>query len=186
MNTFAISSPVGFWTVSTTETQIVAIDYQGETCAVHREAETRLELKVECMLSRYFKGERIDFSSLPIQFPEPVSPKSVNLRARVMQRLCEIPYGEVYSYQWMAEALGIPNGPRAVGNALGSNPIPIIVPCHRIIAKHGKLGGFMRGYEGGSRIKLSLLGLEGHRFEAQRLIVPQIDDIGAEQLPLCV
>lgn len=160
---FAIQSPIGYWSIHTTETHIVAMDFLGEPPADMRlEAPpVKLAQRIECMLSRYFKGERIDFSNVPIQYPEPASSKSKNLRAQVMRQLLTIPYGQTQSYQWMAEQLGIPKGVRAVGGACGRNTIPVIVPCHRIIAKHGKLGGFMQGRAGGLAIKQFLLELEG-------------------------
>ena len=73
---------------------------------------------------------------------------------RVTQR---IPYGRVRSYRWVAERVGGRRYARAVGLALGANPVPIVVPCHRIVASHGGLGGFT----GGLRAKRRLLTLEG-------------------------
>ena len=67
-----------------------------------------------------------------------------------------IPYGETRSYSWVAEKLGKPGVGRAVGQALGRNPLPVIVPCHRVVAKDGKLGG----YSGGVAEKDYLLRLE--------------------------
>lgn len=67
-----------------------------------------------------------------------------------------IPYGETRSYSWVAEQIGRPGGARAVGQALARNPLPIIVPCHRVVARDGKLGG----YSGGLGMKRYLLSLE--------------------------
>ena len=67
-----------------------------------------------------------------------------------------IPYGETRSYSWLAEQLGKAGAVRAVGQALAQNPLPIIIPCHRVVAKDGKLGGFTGGVE----IKRYLLNLE--------------------------
>lgn len=67
-----------------------------------------------------------------------------------------IPYGETRSYKWVAERAGYPGACRAAGNALGQNPIPIVIPCHRVITSQGKLGGFSAGWE----IKAKLLSLE--------------------------
>lgn len=181
MNTFTLASPVGFWSVSTTDTQIFAVDYWGVEYPTDRKPQTSLELQVESLLKQYFKGERVDFSGLPIQYPISPNPASSNLTSTVMARLLQVPYGEVYSYQWMAEQLGMPQGSRAVGNALGRNPIPIIVPCHRIVAKHGRLGGFMRGFSEGGNIKTFLLELEGHHFDGDKMIQPE-----QERLPLFV
>jgi methylated-DNA-[protein]-cysteine S-methyltransferase len=67
-----------------------------------------------------------------------------------------IPYGETRSYAWVAEQIGQPRAVRAVGQALGKNPLPIIIPCHRVITSNGKLGGF----GGGLEMKKRLLSLE--------------------------
>ena len=67
-----------------------------------------------------------------------------------------IPYGETRSYTWVAEQIGKPGAVRAVGQALGRNPLPVIVPCHRVLASNGKLGGF----SGGLDMKKHLLRLE--------------------------
>ncbi|GAI87660.1 unnamed protein product, partial [marine sediment metagenome] len=67
-----------------------------------------------------------------------------------------IPYGETRSYAWVAKQVGKPKAARAVGQAMGSNPLPIIIPCHRVITSNGKLGGF----GGGLEMKRQLLSLE--------------------------
>ncbi len=75
----------------------------------------------------------------------------------VWRQLLAIPLGSTRTYGELAEALGKPGGSRAVGTACGANPIPVIIPCHRVLAAHGKLGGF----SGGRQWKLRLLQLEG-------------------------
>ncbi len=75
---------------------------------------------------------------------------------RVWRATSKIPYGEVRSYGWLANRLGNPGLARAVGLALSKNPIPIIIPCHRVIGSHGWLGGFSAGL----RIKRYLLAIE--------------------------
>jgi methylated-DNA-[protein]-cysteine S-methyltransferase len=75
---------------------------------------------------------------------------------KVWKELIEIPYGRVNTYKELARNIGNPNAFRAVGNAVGSNPIPIIIPCHRIVASNG-----LGGYSAGLRIKMTLLKLEG-------------------------
>ncbi len=64
---------------------------------------------------------------------------------KVWRATCKIPYGQVRTYAWIADKLGDPNCARAVGNALGRNPIPIFIPCHRVVGAHGELGGFSAG-----------------------------------------
>ena len=80
---------------------------------------------------------------------------------RVLQR---VPYGKLRSYQWIAARVGGPQYARAVGNAVGANPIPIVIPCHRIVAQDATLGGF----SGGVSMKRKLLSLEGTLTQLQR------------------
>ena len=80
---------------------------------------------------------------------------------RVLQR---VPYGKLRSYQWIAARVGGPQYARAVGNAVGANPIPIVIPCHRIVAQDATLGGF----SGGLSMKRKLLSLEGTLTQLQR------------------
>ena len=83
-------------------------------------------------------------------------PQGTPFQLAVWNRLCEIPYGETISYGELARRIGNPNASRAVGLANGSNPIPIVIPCHRVIGSNGKL----TGYGGGLPIKEKLLALE--------------------------
>ena len=76
---------------------------------------------------------------------------------KVWETLNTIPYGETRSYKWLAAQVGVENGFRAVGLANGANPLPIVVPCHRVVNTNGRLGG----YGGGLDMKRALLRLEG-------------------------
>jgi methylated-DNA-[protein]-cysteine S-methyltransferase len=78
-------------------------------------------------------------------------------RRKVWEVLQTIPYGRVRSYGWVARKIGKPQAARAVGGACGANPVPLLVPCHRVIAGDGSLGGF----SGGLDVKKRLLRLEG-------------------------
>ena len=83
---------------------------------------------------------------------------------RILRATARLGYGELATYKQMAEAAGSPRAVRAAGNALGSNPVPIVVPCHRIVRTGGKVGGYggsLGPYIGGSEIKQRLLELEG-------------------------
>jgi methylated-DNA-[protein]-cysteine S-methyltransferase len=101
-------------------------------------------------LKEYFRGERQDFD-VKLDWSE-----ATNFYRNVWQKLTEIPYGRTTSYQFIAERLGDKNAIRAVGQANGRNPIAIIVPCHRVIAKNGDLQGYFYGLD----FKRKLLALE--------------------------
>jgi O-6-methylguanine DNA methyltransferase len=81
---------------------------------------------------------------------------------KVWLALKEIPYGETRTYKWLAEKIGKPNAFRAVGQSLSRNPIPVLLPCHRIIESDGSLGG----YSGGVDIKRRLLEIEYYKKQA--------------------
>jgi methylated-DNA-[protein]-cysteine S-methyltransferase len=100
-------------------------------------------------LQAYFAGdlEIFDLSLVPV---------GTAFQLNVWKKLCDIPYGETISYGELARRIGNPKASRAVGLANGSNPIPIIVPCHRVIGSNGNL----TGYGGGLPIKEKLLALE--------------------------
>ena len=83
----------------------------------------------------------------------------------VLTMTAEIPYGQVKTYGEIAEKLGKPGAARAVGGALGRNPMPIVIPCHRVVGS----GGRLVGYTGGLTTKAFLLGLEGHAIEDGRI-----------------
>ena len=100
-------------------------------------------------LRGYFRGERKEFDL-------PLAPEGTEFQLRVWNRLRTIPYGETISYAQLAERIGNPKAVRAVGLANGSNPIPIIIPCHRVIGSDGSLTGF----GGGLPTKKMLLELE--------------------------
>jgi methylated-DNA-[protein]-cysteine S-methyltransferase len=100
-------------------------------------------------LRAYFRGERKEFDL-------PLALEGTEFQLRVWNRLRTIPYGETISYAQLAERIGNPKAVRAVGLANGSNPIPIIIPCHRVIGSDGSLTGF----GGGLPTKKMLLELE--------------------------
>ena len=103
-------------------------------------------------LERYFSGDHIVLDP-PIVLP----PSSSRFQRQVWETTREVPYGEVRTYSWLAERISRPKAARSVGTALGQNPIPLVVPCHRIMRKGGRLGGFAGGLEW----KQALLELEG-------------------------
>ncbi|MGH7152301.1 MAG: methylated-DNA--[protein]-cysteine S-methyltransferase [Acetobacteraceae bacterium] len=144
MPQLSLHSPIGDLTLSQADDAIVALDWgwgrdQQET-ALLREARTQL--------FAYFDGELPDFDL-------PLSPHGTPFQQRVWAALREIPYGATRSYADLAHALG--TAPRAVGQATAANPIPILIPCHRVVATGG-LGGYSGGE--GLATKRALLDLE--------------------------
>ena len=109
---------------------------------------------VEAQLGSYFAGELTEFDL-------PLAPRGSEFQLSVWNALLEIPYGETASYGEIAKRAGLPNGAQAVGQAMAANPLPIIIPCHRVLAAGGKLGGFSA--PGGQSAKLRMLELEGIR-----------------------
>lgn len=106
--------------------------------------------EVKEQLRRYYAGERVRFT-VPFDLS-----RHTDFQRRVWEATCRIPYGETRSYGWVAEEIGSPKAYRAVGAALAANPLPIIIPCHRVLCSDGSLGG----YGGGLDMKRCLLVLE--------------------------
>ena len=144
------NSPIGPLGIVTSDGGVVRIQFtheqNGETTA-HADATAR-----QCIteLEQYFDGTRRDFTV-------PLDLRGTSFQLACWNALLRIPYGEIRTYAQQASVVGSPRGFRAVGAANGSNPIPIIVPCHRVLATGGKLGG----YGGGLDLKERLLRLEG-------------------------
>ncbi len=107
-------------------------------------------------LREYFSKEREEFS-IPLSF------KGTSFQERAWRALLDIPYGKTISYEEQAKNIDNPKAIRAIGGANGANPIPIIIPCHRVIRKSGDLGGYASGLE----IKKFLLNLENSKQSPQ-------------------
>jgi methylated-DNA-[protein]-cysteine S-methyltransferase len=114
-----------------------------------RPAESTLERLIAHELAEYFEGTRT-------RFTVPMAPEGTAFQLGVWNALEQIPYGETRTYGDIAKAVGNPGASRAVGMANHHNPIPILIPCHRVVATGGKLGGF----GGGVALKRRLLQLE--------------------------
>jgi methylated-DNA-[protein]-cysteine S-methyltransferase len=114
-------------------------------------ADAKSTAKTRKLLGEYFAGKRREF-------PVKVDWTRVHGFTRKALQVCaKIPYGKTLSYGEVAERAGSPGGARAVGQAMSRNPFPIVVPCHRVLAANGRLGGF----SGGLHFKRALLDLEG-------------------------
>lgn len=113
------------------------------------EKDTNILKNTERQLSEYFSGKRNTFDLK-------LNPKGTDFMKKVWRELLNIPYGETRTYKEVAEKIGNPKGARAVGMANNKNPIPIIIPCHRVIGKNKKLVGYALGLD----MKEFLLNLE--------------------------
>lgn len=141
-------TPIGSVTVIADDSAVTAIRFGALTGAVDPPA-TSLLFAAKEELTAYFAGRLRTFSV-------PVCPQGSSFSKRVWEALREIPYGQTVSYGEIAARIGSPNAARAVGMANHRNPIPIIIPCHRVIGANGK----PVGYAGGLSVKTILLNLE--------------------------
>jgi methylated-DNA-[protein]-cysteine S-methyltransferase len=117
--------------------------YQAEVqrrLALSRKGTTPLLNEAIHQLTEYFEGRRSSFSL-------PLCPAGTAFQLRVWQALQQIPYGETRTYAQLAKMIGMPRAVRAVGGALHRNPLPIFIPCHRVVPAHGGVGGFAWGME---------------------------------------
>jgi methylated-DNA-[protein]-cysteine S-methyltransferase len=159
-----LDSPVGRLLVAGTERGLVRIAYLDDPSDEERALEqlaTAISPRVLAAprrvdqerreLDEYFAGRRRQFD-VPLDWR-----LTRGFARRVLQATARIPFGQASSYRGVAAEAGSPRGYRAAGNALGSNPIPIIVPCHRVLHSGGGLGG----YTGGVERKRVLLEVEG-------------------------
>lgn len=156
-----VESPVGALLLAATDAGLVrvAFEYEGFEAVVeqlstrlrtHARQDARRLDEASRELERYFAGELRAFT-VPVDYA-----LSSGFRREVLRRLPRIPYGSSASYQEVAEQVGSPQAARAVGSACATNPVPIIVPCHRVLRSDGTLGG----YSGGLDVKRFLLALE--------------------------
>ena len=137
-NKFYYNSPIG----------ILEIELKNDTIQRFRVVESCSKIsertgyfaEVAKQLDEYFAGERTKFELN-------ISPRGTEFQKKVWAELLKIPYGKTKSYQEIAEAIGNTNAQRAVGSACNKNPILLIIPCHRVVSKSGKLTGFACGVD---------------------------------------
>lgn len=131
-------SPLGWVQVIGTEQTIESVSFHDEAPEQHSLFIPKLLQNCQIQLEEYFNGDRKSFDV-------PLSPQGSDFQKNVWKKLLAIPYGKTHSYLQIAQQLGDRNAVRAVGSANGSNPIAIIVPCHRVIGSDGKLTGYASG-----------------------------------------
>ncbi|MGC7560732.1 methylated-DNA--[protein]-cysteine S-methyltransferase [Pasteurella sp. PK-2025] len=147
-------APVGRLLMLAQDEKLTNLDFEQEQMLPHstwvEDAKRPIFLHVKQALSRYFAGEKEDFKGIPL------APQGTAFQCAVWQALQQIGYGESASYAELAKRIANPKAVRAVGGAVGRNPISILIPCHRILGKDRALTGF----GGGLPIKRHLLQLE--------------------------
>jgi methylated-DNA-[protein]-cysteine S-methyltransferase len=158
-----LETPIGKLLLAVTQVGVVRVAFpEEEPAAILEQISRSLGPEVELSegetpgagreIERYFAGELrtfrspVDLSLVPAGFPR-----------RVLQATAAIPYGRTATYGEMAEEAGSPRGARAAGNALNANPVPLLIPCHRVVPASGGIGG----YAGREDRKAALLRLEG-------------------------
>ena len=144
-----IDSPVGKIEIVEENEKIIELNIYNEKENNIIEKDTKLLLETQKQLKEYFEGKRTKFEI-------PLNPKGTEFMKKVWKELIKIPYGEVRTYKEIAEKVGNSKASRAVGMANNKNPIPIIIPCHRVIGSNNKLVGYALGLD----MKKYLLDLE--------------------------
>ena len=156
-----IDSPVGVLVAGVTDGGACLLEFRDREIIEAQVAKVRARVgptgsgshefldQLRSELAEYFDGRRREFT-VPLVYP------GTRFQTRVWNALREIPFGQTISYEELARRVGSPDGQRAAGHANGQNPLAIVIPCHRVINKDGKLGG----YGGGLWRKRLLLGLE--------------------------
>lgn len=146
-------TPLGQMTIQANEQGLLGAWFETQTTQPEElgknDKEHPILIKAIKQLDEYFSGSRKEFDL-------PLAAEGTVFQQQVWKVLTTIPFGETWSYQQLADAIGNPKAVRAVGLANGKNPISVIVPCHRVIGKSGKL----TGYAGGLERKAALLKIE--------------------------
>jgi len=140
-------SPVGILEITCLDNKLISLRLVDKK--VQNIKESAFIKNIKAQLEEYFLAERKNFDIK-------ISLKGTDFQKRVWEELIKIPYGKVKSYSEIANLIGNKNAQRAVGSACNKNPVMIIVPCHRVIAKNGNIGGFAYG----NKAKQKLLELE--------------------------
>lgn len=151
-NQFTImKTPIGSLLIAENSSGVSAIIFNADSYSIPESWHRVKNLSSEVMeqLEQYFNGERYEFDL-------PLAPEGTPFQLDVWRALEKIPYGETISYLDVAKRIGKPAAVRAVGAANGANPLPIVIPCHRVIGNNGKL----TGYGGGLEKKQYLLSME--------------------------
>jgi methylated-DNA-[protein]-cysteine S-methyltransferase len=141
------ATPVGPLRLCFTERGLTALEFSGDGSSEATEPDSPPPHLLPCIeaakreLTAYFQGAPTDFAALTLDL------RGTPFQLRVWRELRRIPWGQTISYKELAQRVGRPRAFRAVGQANGVNPIPLIIPCHRVIAADGGLGGYSSGLD---------------------------------------
>ncbi|MBI5849321.1 MAG: methylated-DNA--[protein]-cysteine S-methyltransferase [Nitrospirae bacterium] len=144
----SLQTPIGTLYLAFRASSLISLSFDRPHAVAPKQ--TKISAVVRKELSEYFEQGRRDFT-FKTAFLE-----GTGFEQEVWNSLKEIPYGETRTYKWIADRIGKPLASRAVGNALGKNPIPIVFPCHRVVESDGSIGGYTPGVD----IKRRLLEIE--------------------------
>ncbi|HTR41551.1 MAG TPA: methylated-DNA--[protein]-cysteine S-methyltransferase [Pseudomonadales bacterium] len=169
ISTFSISTPLGNFIAEYSENGLAGMSFpnakdapSGETARGKISPQVRQwHRQTETALKKMLSGEK------PANFP-PLDLKGTEFQKSVWREMLKIPYGKTKSYGEVAKAVGKPKAVRAVGGACGANSIPVLVPCHRVLAANNKIGGFGSGLGW----KCKLLEIEGVELAGARPLKP--------------
>ena len=141
------------WHIVIKDNAVVELNYSANDCVIVSKSDVTssnaLEREARRQLEEYFAGRRQTFDL-------PLRPQGTEFQRRVWEELLQIPYGQTATYGKIAQRIGNPNAARAVGQACNANPIPIFIPCHRVVGSNSRLTGFALGLN----VKTALLELE--------------------------
>ena len=150
----SFDSPLGPLTAAAEDEKIVGLWFAGQKyfpATEMKEGDCRSLAAVREWMGAYFRGEKPPAGDITLDL------RGTEFRRRVWAELVKIPYGKTVTYGDIASRMGLKNGARAVGGAVGHNPVSVIVPCHRVMGA----GGTVTGYAGGVERKIELLKIEG-------------------------
>lgn len=153
-----VGSPIGKLQIIADDDAVLEVRFESKIAVEEqsgsRVAENEILRAAKSQLAAYFNGELTEFNL-------PLRPVGTDFQRKVWQQLTRIPFGTTTSYGAIAALIGSPLASRAVGAANGKNPIPIVIPCHRVIGQNGSLTGF----GGGLPIKQKLLEVESQAIQ---------------------
>jgi len=136
-----VPTPIGTFGLAAEDGEIIALHFGGVGRQPVSDDPSPVLVETAAQLRRYFSGEGSEFD-VPLAVPE-----GSDFERAVWSAIADIPYGEMATYGEIAAKVGVPDGARAVGVACNRNPVPVIVPCHRVVGAGGRLVGFGGGLD---------------------------------------